>query len=227
MVPLLLSVSALDLLFAFILILSAPGTFWLCAIDWFTAASLLRSLNLMTPTFLLSPLCVPFNTLAAHSDVLLSADFFSALFRSSDFRCAEWTKDCVRLSLLSAPVIHFCSNASAGVSLLPGSQTKHFLRKSMKSSLAHLRMCSRVLLEGFLACLLGRGLPLESKNTSALLALYQLSSANTLSNPIGGAPITSMIRFICSVSDSPGNMGTPMKSSTKMQPKLHMSMAVV
>ena len=39
----------------------------------------------------------------------------------------------------------------------------------------------------------------------------------------GGIPLTSIIRDNYSCSLSPGNIGYPVNSSTKMHPKLHMS----
>ena len=75
---------------------------------------------------------------------------------------------CVRFKFV--PVIHLCPKACTGVNLFSGSQTKHLLRKSMKSSSVHLSIWSKVLLEGFLDRLCGKGLKLELKKTSPLPA---------------------------------------------------------
>lgn len=74
-------------------------------------------------------------------------------------------------------------------------------------------------------------LPLESVVTSKgssvsssknILLLVELS--NTCSE---GNPLSSIISDSCSYSFSPGKIGYPVNSSTKMQPKLHISMAGV
>ena len=59
----------------------------------------------------------------------------------------------------------------------------------------------------------------SSKKTFRLVALAM--------RDLGGSPITSMIAPIWSFSFSPAKSGMPAKHSNIMQPKLHMSMAVV
>jgi len=119
-------------------------------------------------------------------------------------------------------VTNGCLKAAWGLILRSGSQTRHFAMKSTKSSSLHLRTCASVLVPGRrrrpLELITARGAPLGSKKSffRELRLTYSLS----------GTPRTSMMQESCSCSFSPGNIGKPVYSSARMQPKLHMSMAM-
>jgi len=115
-----------------------------------------------------------------------------------------------------------CCRAPWGFIRRSGSQTKQRAMKSTKSSSWHRRTCARDLVPGLLLRPLefttGLGAPLLSKKSR----LRELRLMKSLS----GGPRTSMIQDNCSCSFSPGKMGKPVYSSARMQPKLHMSMAM-
>lgn len=129
--------------------------------------------------------------------------------------------------------IHSCSKASIGVTLVVGSQLNEFRivkaysrvrnRKSRKtiSSTPIIFIISLVL-----GCLI---FPLEVGLSIGLLSSLKKNSflvdiSSTLS---GGMSSTSQILAICSYSSWPGKIGYPISNSHKIQPKLHMSIAVV
>ena len=97
--------------------------------------------------------------------------------------------------------------------------------KSKNDGELHLISCCRLFDPGIL------NLPLESVVTSKgssvssskkILLLVDWSKTYS-----GGIPLSSIISESCSYSFSPGNIGYPVKSSTRIQPKLHMSIAGV
>ena len=118
--------------------------------------------------------------------------------------------------------IQGCRKAGWGFRRLSGSHVRHFETKSRNSSSSHFRIAPRVLAPGRrrfpLALTKGRGAPLASKNNLRRDALSTMKRS--------GTPKTSMMQANCSCSFSPGNMGTPVYSSARMQPRDHMSIAM-
>ncbi len=96
--------------------------------------------------------------------------------------------------------------------------------KSMNDGLEFFKICWSDLESGILIFPLALGtiigsLEFSSKNIFLLVDCSRTSSA--------GTPFISMIIDNYSISVSPGNIGNPVNSSISMQPKLHISMAVV
>lgn len=120
------------------------------------------------------------------------------------------------------PVMNSWRTASSGRRRLSGSQRRQRLIKSRKPSSSHFNTCCSVLDEGRrlrpLEDTVNLGLPMESKK-SFFLVLFSIKC-------FSGGPNTSMMHASCSCSFSPGKMGTPVYSSAKMQPTLHMSMGM-
>lgn len=117
------------------------------------------------------------------------------------------------------PVTNSCRIASSGFIRRSGSQRRHRERKLIKASSSHLSTCCSVFDDGRrlrpLDETVNLGLPSESKN-SFFLVLFSIRC-------FSGGPKTSMMQANCSCSFSPGKIGTPVKSSARMQPTLHMS----
>mmetsp|Transcript_51392 Transcript_51392/g.132606 ORF Transcript_51392/g.132606 Transcript_51392/m.132606 type:complete len:229 (-) Transcript_51392:694-1380(-) len=70
-------------------------------------------------------------------------------------------------------------------------------------------------------------LPAASAGNSSILLKYLRVFVPMSSMFAGGSPRTSTMRQTWSYSDWPGKIGRPKKSSAQMQPRLHMSMALV
>ena len=96
--------------------------------------------------------------------------------------------------------------------------------KSWNDELCVFRIALNDLAPGILRCplpffvMIGYSVS-SSKNICLLVAISSTSS--------GGTPTTSYIIDNYSYSLSPGKIGNPVYNSIRMQPKLHMSMAVV
>lgn len=138
--------------------------------------------------------------------------------------------------------------ASSGVMRFSGSQCKQRATKSRKSASLHRRACASVFEPGrrFLPRELGimRGFPLESVQCNVLVfffflllllwfffAIYLpkksfLRALCSIRYRLG-MPRISMIHASCSCSFSPGNNGSPVYNSAKIQPRLHMSIAIL
>mmetsp|Transcript_59994 Transcript_59994/g.167384 ORF Transcript_59994/g.167384 Transcript_59994/m.167384 type:complete len:247 (+) Transcript_59994:702-1442(+) len=67
----------------------------------------------------------------------------------------------------------------------------------------------------------------ESAGASSTRRKYLFVCFPAVNIPVGGIEMTSAIRQTWSYSDWPGKIGSPRKSSAQMQPRLHMSIAVV
>lgn len=120
------------------------------------------------------------------------------------------------------PVMNSWRAASSGFMRRSGSHLRHLVRKSRNDSSSHLRTWVKVLVEGRLLRPLEetvrRGLPAESKKS--------LRRVDFSIRCFSGGPKTSMMQASCSCSFSPGKMGTPVRSSARMQPRDHMSMGM-
>lgn len=128
--------------------------------------------------------------------------------------------EAMRIMVCFVPVRNSCLIASSGFIRLSGSHRRQRVRKSKKGSSSHLRTCWRVFDDGRrrrpFEDTVSRGLPSESKK-SFLRVLFSMRC-------FSGGPKTSMMHASCSCSFSPGNIGTPVNSSAKIHPRLHMSM---
>lgn len=120
------------------------------------------------------------------------------------------------------PVMNSCRTASSGFKRLSGSHRRQRVKKSRNGSSSHLRTCCKVLEDGRRLFpfdeTVRRGFPSESKKSfrRVLLSIRCFS----------GGPKTSMMQASCSCSFSPGNMGTPVYNSAKIQPTLHISIGI-
>ena len=120
------------------------------------------------------------------------------------------------------PEMNSCLTASSGFIRRSGSHRKHRARKSRKGSSSVFMTCERVFEDGRrrrpLDETVRRGFPRESKN-SFRRVLFSIKC-------FSGGPKTSMMQASCSCSFSPGKIGTPVKTSARMQPKLHISIGM-
>ena len=121
-------------------------------------------------------------------------------------------------------MIHSCWRASSGEILCLGSHSKHLSMKSMKEGLEFWRIMCRDFESGILHLPLELGVRIGSSVLGSKNIFLRVDCSRTES---GGIPLTSIIIDNYSISLSPGKIGNPVKSSIKMQPKLHMSIAVV
>jgi hypothetical protein len=139
------------------------------------------------------------------------------------------------------PVTKGCRIAACGFIRRSGSQTRHFEMKSTNSSSLHRRTWASVFVPGRrrrpLELMTARGAPPgSSKDGISQVEEQRLHKIELpkksflrelrLTNSLSGMPSTSMIQESCSCSFSPGKIGKPVYSSAKMQPKLHISMAI-
>lgn len=117
------------------------------------------------------------------------------------------------------PVMNSCLTASSGFNRRSGSHLRHRATKSRNASSSHFNTCCKVLDDGRrlrpLEETVNRGLPMESKK-SFFLVLFSMRC-------FSGGPKTSMMHASCSCSFSPGKMGTPVYSSARIHPTLHIS----
>ena len=120
------------------------------------------------------------------------------------------------------PVMNSCRTASSGFMRLSGSHLRQRAKKSRNGSSSHLMTCVSVLDDGRrlrpLDETVRRGLPIESKK-SFLRVLFSMRC-------FSGGPKTSMMQASCSCSFSPGKIGTPVNSSARIQPRLHISIGI-
>jgi len=139
-----------------------------------------------------------------------------------DKRALAVAEDGVEIFERFPAVMKGCRIAFWGLMRRSGSHTRHLETKSTKSSSSQRRTWDRLFVPGLLLrpfeFTTGRGAPVESKKSR----LRELRLTKSLS----GRPRTSIIQDNCSCSFSPGKMGNPVFNSARMQPKLHISMAM-
>ena len=135
-------------------------------------------------------------------------------------------------------VTNGCLSAACGFILRSGSQTRHFDIKSTNSSSLHFNTCCSVFVPGRrlrpLELTTARGVPFNSIVVSwqRRMPKIQDTPKNSflrellLTNSLSGTPRTSMMQDSCSCSFSPGKIGKPVYNSARIQPKLHMSIAI-
>lgn len=122
-------------------------------------------------------------------------------------------------------MIHSCIRASNGFILVWGSQSRQRSIKSIKEGEVHPMTYLKGLVPGILSFPRESVVTSNGSSVSSSKNIFDLVDWSSICSD--GSPLTSIISDSYSCSFSPGKIGYPVNNSTRMHPKLHISIAGV